>query len=91
MRCDKSKLPGKCRNMYPYLSKMKYVEFLVENPELDHISVSQTSVKIKELIRGEFKNKIPNYVHDIIFHVSDNASHAKSMDQFVGKELNKKV
>ena len=87
MRCDKSQLPSKCRHMYPYRPNMKYLQFLVEEPDLDKMRVSQTAVKIKELIRGGYQRKIPNYVHDIIFHISDNVEHAKSMDKFVTLEL----
>ena len=88
-RCDKSQLPGKCRNMYSYKPNMKYLRFLVREPELDYMRVSQTAVKIKDIVRGKYRKKIPNYVHDIIFHVSDNASHSRSMEKFVKLELNK--
>lgn len=89
-RCDKSQLPGKVRNMRPYPIRMKYLRVLVAKADLDHMRVSQTAVKIKAIVRKKYRSKIPNYVHDIIIHVSDNASHARSMDNFVSLELKRK-
>ena len=86
-RCDKSQLPRKCRNMDSYPLRMRYIKFRVEDPDLDQMRVSQTAVRIKDVIRRKFRKKIPNYTHDICFHISDNASHSRSMDNYVKLEL----
>ncbi len=90
-RCDKSQLPRKCRHMNSYPLKMRYLKFLVEDADLDYMRVSQTAVKIKDIIRSNFKRKIPNYVHDICFHISDNASHSRSMDNYVKLEIREDI
>ena len=87
LRCDKSQLPWKCRNMYPYTPNIRYIRFLVGNADLNTMKISKTAIKIKELIRKAYRDKIPNYVHDIIFHISDNASHARSMEKYVSLEI----
>lgn len=82
-RCDKSQLPRKCRYMSPYPTKVGYVKFLVPKADLDRNRVSQTAVDIKALLRRRYIPKIRNYVHDIICHISDNASHSREMEHFV--------
>ncbi len=84
-RCDKSQLPWKCQQMLPYYPKIRYIKFLVKELDLDYMRVSQTAVMIKDIIRRQFKNRINNYVHDIIFHISDNQSHARSMETVIKK------
>lgn len=84
-RCDKSQLPWKCQQMLPYYPKIRYIKFLVKELDLDYMRVSQTAVMIKDIIRRQFKKRIPNYVHDIIFHISDNQSHSRSMETVIKK------
>jgi hypothetical protein len=82
-RCDKSQLPNKCRHMTPYPTRIGYIKFLAPKADLDRNRVSQTAVKIKALLRERYIPTIKNYVHDIICHISDNASHSREMEGFV--------
>ena len=82
-RCDRSQLSGKCKHMYPYPPKFRFVKFLVPYARLDGNRVSQTSVDLKYMIRRKFRQHIPNYVHDIIIHISDNAGHTRNMERYV--------
>ena len=92
-RCDRTQLSGKCRHMYNAPSTFRFVKFLVRSARLDGNRVSQTSVDLKYRIRKKFKRYIRNYVHDIIIHVSDNASHTRHMEQYVreASQLNKSL
>jgi hypothetical protein len=84
-RCDRSQLSGKCRHMYHYAPRYQFVKFLVPHAKLDSNRVSQTSVDLKYRIRKQFKRFIPNYVHDIIIHISDNAVHTRNMERYVNE------
>lgn len=85
-RCDMSQLSGKCRHMYSHAPKYRFIKFLVPTARLDSNRVSQTSVDLKYMIRKRFKRLIPNYVHDIIIHISDNAGHTRNMERYVNQE-----
>ena len=52
---------------------------LINNPKYDKQNVSHTAVKLKEKIRGIYKEKIENYYKDIIIHVSDNSSEGENI------------
>lgn len=86
-RCDKTQLPRKCSYMRSYPCKLGFIKFLVPRADLDKNQVSKTSVHIKALLRKRFIPRIQNYIHDIICHISDNASHARSMEKYVDRYI----
>ena len=89
VRCDKSKLGTKIRNITKYPGYFRYLKILVENPKINSQHVSETSIYIKKNIRGKYRKLIKDYHYDIIIHVSDNQKHTKSMYLVTQKYLKK--
>lgn len=79
VRCHKPYLPKKIEILEKYKQKVKFLMILINNPKYDKQNVSHTAVKLKEKIRGIYKEKIENYYKDIIIHVSDNSIEAENI------------
>lgn len=64
----------------------------IANPEyrkkqINNNDISQKIERLKRKIRTNFKNKIPNYVHDIIIHAGDNYEHNREINKILTEIL----
>jgi len=79
VRCHKPYLPKKIEILEKYKQEVQFLMILIDNPKYDKQNVSHTAVKLKEKIRGIYKEKIENYYKDIIIHVADNSIEAENI------------
>lgn len=47
--------------------------------------ISRTMEKLKARIRSDYKQRVPNYKHDIIIHGTDNERHTRHVDRQLGQ------
>ena len=83
MRCDKSKLPHKTLSLIDPVLQIRFIKFSIYKLDLDKNKVSNTAIKIKNIIRTKYKKYITNYRYDNCFHLSDNSNHSLSMEKAV--------
>jgi|SaaInlV_150m_DNA_5_1039734.scaffolds.fasta_scaffold04140_4 hypothetical protein len=77
VRCHKPYLPKKIETLSRYNKCIRVLFATIKNPFYDNQNVSKVAVRVKENIRGKYKDKIDNYYKDIIIHISDNSNEAK--------------
>lgn len=82
-RCDKSQLPGKRQLMLGRGNKLWFFDIYVPRARIGSNQISKTAIFLKDRIRKQFRRYIPNYVHDIMIHISDNSSHSKAMFGYI--------
>lgn len=82
-RCDKSQLPAKRQHMMGRGNKLWFFDIYVPRAKMGSNQISKTAIHLKDKIRKQFRDTIPNYVHDIIIHIADNSSHSQAMYQYV--------
>jgi len=80
----------KIKNMLKYPKEYIYFKFYIKNPNFrkkhsTNNNISKTVENIKRNIRGIYKKKIKNYIHDIIIHVSDNFEQTNDIDKIMKK------
>lgn len=61
---------------------MSYPDFRIKRTGT---TISREGEKLKKQIRDNYKNKVDNYFHDIIFHTADNYFQSEYMDLLVKK------
>lgn len=82
-RCDKSQLPGKRQQMLGRGNKLWFFDLYVPRARIGSNQISKTAIYLKDRIRKQFRGYIPDYVHDIMIHISDNSSHSKAMYRYI--------
>jgi hypothetical protein len=77
----------KLNSMKKYKYTFLYFEFIINNPKYrikkNGSIISEVVEHIKLNIRNKYKNKIVNYIHDIIIHISDNSMQTKEIQTIV--------
>ena len=58
---------------------------MVTDLKLNNDHISKVSLNIKNTIRNKIKKTIPNYIYDVIIHLSDNKKHSNSMNSVCKK------
>jgi len=69
-RCTKSYLPNKVQHIKDFGEKHILITFNI--PKLKNKVFCKKAIKLKNQIRKNYYNKIPNYIRDIIIHIADN-------------------
>ncbi|WP_400076774.1 ParB N-terminal domain-containing protein [Winogradskyella sp. R77965] len=70
-----------------------FIDFLLPNYRKKGINqalISKTGEKLKQDIRTKYKQKIENYIYDIIIHTGDNYLHSKKIVEITRSFLNEK-
>lgn len=77
----------KLNSMKKYEYKFLYFEIKIDNPKYrtksNGSNISQIVENIKLNIRNKYKNKIDNYIHDIIIHIADNSIQSKEIQTII--------
>jgi hypothetical protein len=77
----------KLNSMKNYKYTFLYFEIKIDNPKYrikgNGSNISQVVEHIKLNIRNKYKNKIDNYIHDIIIHITDNLLQTKEIQTIV--------
>jgi len=77
----------KLNSMKKYKYTFLYFEIKIDNPKYrikgNGSNISQVVEHIKLNIRNKYKNKINNYIHDIIIHITDNLLQTKEIQTII--------
>ena len=88
---DPSKVKNvKIKHMFYHPLMYTYFKFHIKEPNFRKKKqtgndLSQVVEAIKKDIRGKYKSKIQNYIHDTIIHISDNFQQTKDIDIIMKK------
>ena len=83
----------KIKNMIDHGFFYIYFKFYIKEPKFRKkiktgYDISQSVENIKKEIRNLYKNKVDNYIHDIIIHISDNFEQTNGIDMIMNKYKN---
>jgi len=79
----------------PFEKKMRVIQLDINKPkfrlkEQNLCTLSTEGEKIKRVYRNAYKNKVHDYIHDILVHTGDNFKHTEHIQRLLNINLNVK-
>ncbi len=82
VRCHKPNLIHKVNFFKKYSNNVRLILLPLE-PQYDDQHVSISAINLKENYRSMYRDRIPDYIRDVIIHVSDNNIEAKNILKYI--------